>query len=107
MFSLIYKWAIFVAGAAGGLDILLISGNQVVSGNISFVNGIYLDGANIVTGLVDGVDIPALAAHAVYDTGNQNISGRFERGCGLANQFGVHKQKVVGSSLVMANVLCP
>ena len=97
----------FVAGAAGGLDILLVSGNQVVSGNISFVNGIWLDGASIVTGLVDGVDVPGLAADAVYNTGNQNISGRFECVGGLVDQCWVHKQKVVGSNPVMANMLCP
>ena len=27
--------------------------------------------------------------------------------CGLADQCSVHKQKVVGSSPVMVNVLCP
>ena len=72
------KCVMFVlsTGVAGGLDVLLVSGNQVVSGNITFVNGIWLDGASFVTGLVDGVDIPALAADAVYDTGNQNISGK-------------------------------
>ena len=30
-----------------------------------------------MTGLIDGVDVSAMADDAVYETGNQNISGGF------------------------------
>ncbi|XP_072039523.1 uncharacterized protein [Amphiura filiformis] len=59
-----------------GLDILLTSGNQVVFGHSIFMDDIWLDGVSDVTGLIDGIDVPALAADTVYDTGSQTISGK-------------------------------
>ncbi|XP_072039524.1 LOW QUALITY PROTEIN: uncharacterized protein [Amphiura filiformis] len=58
-----------------GLDILLTSGNQVVFGHSIFMDDIWLDGVSDVTGLIDGIDVPALSADTVYDTGSQTISG--------------------------------
>ena len=63
-----------IAVGGSGLDIMLLTGNQDVSGSITFLD-MWLDGSSLVSGLIDGVDVPALAADAVYTEGNQTISG--------------------------------
>ncbi|XP_038055210.1 uncharacterized protein LOC119727416 [Patiria miniata] len=60
-----------------GLDVMLVNGGgQTLEGAISFAGGMRLNWTSQVTGLVDGVDIPSMAADAVYKSGNQQITGK-------------------------------
>ena len=54
---------------------MLLAGDQEVAGSITFLGDIWLDGSSYVSGLIDGVDVSALEADAVFVTGNQTISG--------------------------------
>ena len=69
---------ILFAENGAGLDVLLKDASgQTVEGAITFAGGVSLQATSeVVSGVVDGVDIKAALADAVLKTGAQEIVGK-------------------------------